>query len=76
MLQEDNVLETLKQSPKYKQLQKAKKIFLINKFKKIIKYTLIISISVAILFFPIETGSVIGDWINNFFGTIYKNSIK
>ena len=76
MLQEDDVLETIKQTPKYKQLQKAKRVFIINRIKKISKYVIIIGISVAILFFPVQTGSVIGDWFNDFFGTIYKNSIK
>jgi hypothetical protein len=31
---------------------------------------------VCVLFFPVQTGNVIGEWINSFFVTIYKNIIK
>lgn len=73
--QQEDILNVIKNSPKYKQLQKAKKVFVINRIKKISKYIIIIGISISILFFPVQCGSLIGNWINDFFGTIV-NSIK
>lgn len=73
---EEDVLSKIKNTPKYKQLQKAKRIYYYNKTKKILKYILIIGISISILFFPTQTGGAIGSWFNDFFGTMYKNIIK
>jgi len=72
---EEDILKTLKDTPKYKQLKKAKRIFIINKLKRIGKYIIIGGFIVCIIFFPTQTGSLIGNWINDFFGTII-NSIK
>lgn len=72
---ENDILKTLKDTPKYKQLKKAKRIFIINKIKRISKYIIISGLMICIIFFPTQTGSLIGNWINDFFGTII-NSIK
>ena len=38
-----------------------------------IKYVLLIIFGLSILIFPETMGKIIGTWINQFFGTIYKN---
>lgn len=77
MLEESNkLLAQIKEQAKIRQIKKAKRTYLFNKYKKITFYLFITIAVVLILFFPIQTGEVIGNWINNFFGTIYKNSIK
>jgi hypothetical protein len=77
MLQESqDLFNKLKKSSQEEIIKKAKrKIILKQSIKKIVKYGSIILI-LAILIFPKQTGSVIGTWINNFFGTIAKESTK
>ena len=64
--------QTLEFKSKINQINGAK-----NKYVKyqIKKYTLITLCSLCvffILFYPVQSGNIIGQWIHDFFGTIYK----
>lgn len=61
---------------KIKQIKQAKRKASFIKYKKIAIRIVIGTIFVSMLFFPVETGTIIGKWINDFFVTIYKNIIK
>ena len=50
------------------------KKFTWSKTLKIVKYFLIISIITFIIVKPEFTGSIIGTWIHDFFGNIFKES--
>lgn len=77
MLEETNqLLNEIKEKNKINSIKQAKRKYIINKYKIILKYLLIGLISIAVFIFPIQTGEIIGTWINDFFVTIYKNIIK
>lgn len=77
MLQEtEEILKLAKNSSRLNQIKLARRKYIKNRILKISKYSILILISFFILFLPKETGTVIGQWINDFFVTIYKNSIK
>lgn len=68
--------QQMKNAAKIKAINNAKKVWYRNRAKKIAKILLItIGISLAI-FFPKQTGYIIGKWMNDFFGTIAKESVK
>lgn len=75
---EENQLEMLKMRNvgKYNAIQKAKRKWILNKIKKQILYGLLIISLFFVLFMPIQSGKIIGKWLNDFFGTIVKESIK
>lgn len=50
------------------------KKFTWGKTLKFLKYTLVVSIICFMIFKPEFVGSLIGKWLHDFFGTIYKES--
>ena len=77
MLEESKELfDKLKKATQEQQFKKAKRKAFLVKFKKRTIIVIIAVIIVASLIFPKETGTVIGTWIHDFFGTIIKESIK
>jgi len=77
ILDESNkLLAQIKNAAKIKEIKRAKRKYYFEYFKK---WFLRISISIIIfcvLFYPIESGTIIGTWIKDFFGTVYKNIIN
>jgi hypothetical protein len=65
----------IQNAKKIKELQKAKRKFWFAKIKMWTIRILIYGSIFACLFFPVETGTLIGHWIHDFSGSIYKNII-
>ena len=77
MLEESQDLyNNLKKTAQLTQLKKERRKALLKKYKK--RFIIMMSIFIigSSLFFPKETGSIIGKWISDFFGTIVKESNK
>lgn len=77
MLDESNrLMAQIKNSAKLKELQRGKRRYYFNLIKKwALRVLFVVSISCS-LFFPVETGNIVGTWMHDFFGTIYKNIVK
>lgn len=77
ILEENNrELQKLKNLGKYNAIKKAKRRWILNRVKRYLVYSLLALLSYFIFFRPTETGYVIGRWMNDFFGTIVKESTK
>lgn len=77
MLEESqDLMVSLKMSAQQEQIKKAKRKILFQKIKVWTIKILITSLIFSAIFFPKETGTVIGKWIYNFFGTIKIESSK
>lgn len=63
----------IKNSAKAKEIKKAKRKWFFATVKKWTIRVLIYGSILSALFFPSETGTVIGRWIHDFSGSIYKN---
>jgi hypothetical protein len=72
----ENLLALVNNDAKVKQIKRAIRLNKFLKIKKILKIIVLIFLGVVLLFFPVQTGTIIGTWINEFFVTIYKNIIK
>jgi ACR3 family arsenite efflux pump ArsB len=68
--------EKLKNQHKILAIQNAKKKWIKVQTIKWIKISLITISIILIVFFPIQSGNIIGNWLHDFFGTIYKNCLK
>ena len=72
----EEFLSLVKNQDKIKQLKRVARRAKWQRYKKIgIKVLIGLAIG-AIVIFPVQSGTVIGTWINDFFVTIYKNIIK
>lgn len=60
---------------KLKTIKKQKRKYYFDLIKKWSIRVGLFCLIVCVIFFPVKTGTVIGTWIHNFFGTIIKNSI-
>ena len=77
MLEESKELfDKLKKATQEQQFKKAKKKAFLAKFKKRATIVIVAIIIIGILAFPKETGTIIGTWIHDFFGSIVKESTK
>lgn len=73
MLEETNkALINLKEQHKLVAIKKAKRKYLFNLYKKYTIRIFLFSVIFCIIFFPLQSGTIIGTWINSFFGTIYN----
>lgn len=70
------LLAQIKNTSRIKELKRAKRVYYYKLIKKWVLRILLVSSTLLALTFPIEFGTIIGSWINDFFGTIIKNSIK
>ena len=70
------IAEKQKIAAKVKLIKEAKRKWYINLYKKIAKYIFISCIMLILLIYPKHVGMIIGQWINDFLGTIIKESIK
>lgn len=69
----EKFLSQIRNEKQLKLLRKQKRKELFNKyFKLFTKYSLI-GIGLFIIFMPELAGQIIGTWITNFIGSIYKN---
>ena len=72
----EEFLSLVKNQDKIKQLKRVARRAKWQRYKKIgIKLLIVLAIG-TILIFPVQSGTIIGTWINDFFVTIYKNIIK
>ena len=77
MLDECNkFLSQIKNETRLKELKRQKRTYYYTQFKKWLVRILFAFLFVTVVFFPVETGTVIGTWISEFFGTIIKSSTK
>ncbi len=77
MLQENKeFIESFKAQQQKQIIKKATRTFYYKKIKRITLYSLLFVFSFLAIFYPVETGTVIGTWIHDFFGTILKNITK
>jgi len=73
MLQEnENEALRLKGKVKEMAIKKAKKKFLRNKYRKFAVYASGIALSFFLIFYPIETGTLIGRWVHLFVGSLVE----
>jgi hypothetical protein len=77
MLDESNrLMAQIKNATKLKEIKRAKRKYYYTLIKKwTIRVSLFVFITSAV-FFPVETGTIVGTWIHDFFGTVYKNISK
>lgn len=72
----EEFLSMIKNQDKIKQLKRVARKAQWQRYKKIgLKILIGLSIGIIIIF-PVQSGTIIGTWINDFFVTIYKNMIK
>lgn len=77
MLEETkDLLAKLNKKTQIRAIKRAKRKGLFLYYKKNFFLVVIIIFAGLILFFPIQAGTIVGAWINDFFGTIYKNILK
>ena len=77
MLEETkDLLARVNNEAKIKQIKRARRKAQMIWWRKQIIKVVLIGIVLCFLIFPVQSGDIIGTWINDFFGTIYKNSIK
>lgn len=77
MLEESqDLMASLKMSAQQEQIKRAQRKILFQKVKVWTIRICVASFIFSAIFFPKETGSVIGKWIYNFFGTIKIESSK
>lgn len=77
ILDESNkLLAQIKNAAKVKEIKRAKRKYYFQLLKKWgIRIVLVLFVC-ACIFYPIESGTIIGTWIRDFFGTVYKNIIN
>lgn len=77
MLDESSrLLAQIKNASKMKELKRGKRKYYFNLMKKWSLRVLVTVFVVGAVFFPVETGSIVGTWMHDFLGTIYKNIVK
>ncbi len=72
-------LEKMKRQAKINAINAGKKKwrrYMIKKWSKTIAIVAAIGFGITVLIFPSRSGIIIGQWINQFFGNIVKESIK
>lgn len=67
------LLEQIKTEKKRRDIKILKRKYYYAIFKKWSIRIILFSLTIGILFFPVEIGTIIGTWIHDFFGTIIKN---
>ena len=76
MTKESEALMTkLKNQTRIREINKSKRKWYVDRFKKVTKWAGIAVGSFLLVFYPTETGAVIGTFIHKFFGTIIQKSI-
>lgn len=76
MLEETKqLLQKTKHSKILEDHKRQKQRYYIKKYLRILMYITISITSLGILFFPIQSATIIGNWYNNFIGTLI-NIIK
>lgn len=70
------MLDKLKNEHRVKQLKKQKRELLFKTVKKWSLRVFVIAFIASSLVFPVETGEIIGNWINEFFVTMYHAIIR
>lgn len=74
MLKETNdMLAVIKNSAKLREIKRAKRRYIWLKVRKWTLYVALTAFTFAAIFYPVQTGEIIGVWLHDFFGTIYKN---
>jgi len=77
LLDESNkFLQRLKNETKLREVKKLKRKYYIGIFKKWTIRVILFCLTIGLVFFPVEMGTIIGTWIHDFFGTIIKSTIK
>jgi len=77
MLEETkDLLARVNNENKIKHIRRAKRTAQFIWWRKQTTKVFIVGVVLCFLIFPVHTGDIIGTWISDFFGTIYKNSIK
>ena len=77
MLDESNrLMAQIKNAAKLKELKRAKRKYYFTFIKKWTIRILLFGFITGAVLFPVETGTVVGTWIHDFFGTAYKNITK
>lgn len=73
---DENKAEQKRLEIKYKEmaLKKAKSKYVRSKYKKYFIISIFVTLGFFIFCYPIETGTLIGNWIHSFFGTIIEVS--
>jgi hypothetical protein len=70
----EELLARLKHQTRFKEIQRAKRKWYWERTKWWIRLTLSVISTVLVVFFPMETGEVIGRWVHEFFGTIIRKA--
>jgi hypothetical protein len=73
MLEETNkALTAIRDQNKMVAINTAKRRAKIAIYKKYFKWGIVFSIILCIFLFPTQSATLIGNWIHDFFGTIYR----
>lgn len=73
MLEETNkALTAIRDQNKLVAIKIAKRRARITIYKKYFKWGIVFSVILCIFLFPTQSATLIGNWINSFFGTIYR----
>lgn len=64
----------IKNQTRINEIKRAKRKWQVNKAKNILKWTTILVVTFLLVFYPVQTGAVIGTFIHEFFGTIINKA--
>jgi hypothetical protein len=77
MLEESSkLINNIRAQQKLREINRARRVWYLRQIKYWGKVTVITAITGTILLFPEQSGRVIGKFINQFFGTIIKETLK
>lgn len=77
MLDESSkLLAQIKNASKVKEIQRMKRKYYYTMFKKWSIRIFLVFVLASVVLYPVESGTVLGTWIHDFFGTTYKNIVK
>lgn len=70
LAESDKLLTQIKNQTRINGIEKQKRTYRIAMFKKWSIRVLIAVVVICVMFFPVQTGLIIGTWIHDFFGNL------